>query len=203
MLKSPEQFYEQHHKDAESVEKAQSTYDKHLEEAREAGDLTKHPELWDQASAEYKAEAKEKIAEAVKAGNYDVAEELLRGLRAHSDTVEKYKEQEETPIEVETPAEKIEGAPVVNETREEILGMVSEADWQYAKDNTLGRLKSQSSFGGIHTLNQSAQMRKFDPERFDKEIEVTGYLWQRLMEGVESDESHSGYYLLSARDLKR
>ncbi len=53
MPKSPEQFYDQHRKDAERVEKAQSAYDKHLEEAREAGDLTKHPELWDQASAEY------------------------------------------------------------------------------------------------------------------------------------------------------
>lgn len=61
MPKSPEQFYDQHRKDAERVEKAQSAYDKHLEEARKAGDLTKHPELWDQASAEYQAEAQEKF----------------------------------------------------------------------------------------------------------------------------------------------
>ncbi|MBI4812355.1 hypothetical protein HY798_02850 [Candidatus Falkowbacteria bacterium] len=200
MPKSPEQFYEQHHKDAERVEKAKSTYDKHLEEAREAGDLTKHPELWDQASAEYQAEAKEKIAEVVKAGNYDVAEELIRGLRAHLDTVEKYKEQEEKPLEVETPTEKIEGTPVVNETREEILGMVSEADWQRAKDKTLGML--QSGYWEAYTLNQLAEMRKFDPERFDKEIEVVGNSWQQLMEKVEREESYPEYYLLSARDLK-
>ena len=93
MPKSPEQFYDQHRKDAERVEKAQSTYGKHLEEAREAGDLTKHPELWDQASAEYQAEAKEKIAEAVKVGNYDVAEELIRGLRAHLDTNKEIEER--------------------------------------------------------------------------------------------------------------
>lgn len=200
MPKSPEQFYNQHRKDAERVEKTQSIYDKHLEEAREAGDLTKHPELWDQASAEYQAEAKEKIAEAVKAGNYDVAEELIRGLRAHLDIVEKYKEKEETPLEVETPAEKIEGTPVVNETREEILGMVSEADWQRAKDKTLGML--QSGYEEAYTLNQLAEMRKFDPERFDKEIEVAGHSWQRLMEKVESEEDYPEYYLLSARNLK-
>ncbi len=93
MPKSPEQFYEQHRKDAERVEKAESTYDKHLEEARGAGDLTKYPELWDQASAEYQAEAKEKIAEAVKAGNYDVAEELIRGLRTHLDTNKEIEER--------------------------------------------------------------------------------------------------------------
>lgn len=93
MPKSPEQFYDQHRKDADRVEKAQSTYDKHLEEAREAGDLTKHPELWDQASAEYQVEVKEKIAEAVKAGNYDVAEELIRGLRAHLDTNKEIEER--------------------------------------------------------------------------------------------------------------
>ena len=200
MPKSPEQFYEQHRKDAEQVEKAQSVYDKHLEEARKAGDLTKRPELWDQASAEYQAEAKEKIAKAVKAGNYDVAEELIRGLRAHLEIVEKYKEQEEKPVKVETPAEKIEGVPVVNETREEILGMVSEADWRHAKDKTLGMLQSDS--WGEYTLNQLAEMRKFDPERFDKEIEVAGHSWRRLMERVESEEDHPGYYLLSARDLK-
>lgn len=200
MLKSPEQFYDQHRKDAERVEKAQSAYDKHLEEAREAGDLTKHPELWDQASTEYQAEAREKIAEAVKAGNYDVAEELIRGLRAHLDTAERYKEKEETPLEVETPAEKIEGAPVVHETREEILGMVSEADWQHAKDKTLGML--QSGYFEAYTLNQLAEMRKFDPERFDKEIEVSGHSWQRLMEKVEGEEGYPKYYLLSARDLK-
>ena len=91
MPKSPEQFYDQHRKDAERVEKAQSTYGKHLEEAREAGDLTKHPELWDQASVEYQIEAKEKIAEAVKAGNYDVVEELIHGLRAHLERAEKMK----------------------------------------------------------------------------------------------------------------
>src|SRR3989344_2842033 len=93
MLKSPENFYEQHHKDVERVEKAKSAYDKHLEEAHEAGDLTKHPELWDQASAEYQAEAQEKIAESVKAGNYDVAEELIRGLRAHLDTNKEIEER--------------------------------------------------------------------------------------------------------------
>ena len=93
MPKSPEQFYTQHQKDAERVEKAKSTYDKHLEEAREAGDLTKHPELWDQASAEYQAEAKEKIAEAAKAGNYDLAEELISGLRAHLETNKEIEER--------------------------------------------------------------------------------------------------------------
>jgi len=200
MPKSPEQFYDQHRKDAERVEKAQSAYDKHLEEAREAGDLTKHPELWDQASAEYQAEAKEKIAEAVKAGNYDVAEELICGLRAHLDTAEKYKEKKEEPLEVETPAENIEGAPVVSETREEILGMVSEADWQHAKDKTLGML--QSGYLEMYTLSQLAEMRKFDPERFDKEIEIAGNSWQRLMKSVESEEGYPEYYLLSACDLK-
>lgn len=202
MPKSSEQFYEQHRRDTERVEKAQSAYDKHLKEARKAGDLTKHPELWDQASAEYQAEAREKIAEAVKAKNYDVAEELIRGLRAHLKTVEKYeeKEQEEQPFKVETPAEKIEGAPVVNETRKEILGMVSEADWQRAKDKTLGML--QSGYWDVYTLNQLAGMRKFDPERFDKEIEVAGQPWQQLMAEVEQEESHPEYYLLTARDLK-
>lgn len=200
MPKSPEQFYDQHRKDAEKVEKAQSAYDKHLEEAREAGDLTKHPELWDQASVKYQIEVKEKIAEAVKAENYDVAKELLRGLRAHLDTVEKYKEKKEEPLAVETPAEKIEGVPVVNETREEILGMVSEADWQHAKDKTLGML--HSGYFDAYTLNQLAEMRKFDPERFDKEIEVAGNSWQRLMEKVEREEGYPKYYLLSARDLK-
>lgn len=200
MPKSPEAFYEQHREDTEKVEKAQSTYDKHLEETREAGDLTKRPELWDQASAEYQSEAKEKIVEAVKAGNYDVAEELIRGLRAHLDTAEKYKQQEEKPFEPETPAEKIEVGPVINETREEILGMVSEADWQHAKDKTLGML--QSSGWEIYTLIQLAEMRKFDPERFDKEIEIAGNSWQRLMKSVESEEGYPEYYLLSARDLK-
>jgi len=171
-----------------------------LEQAREAGDLTKYPELWDQASAEYQAEAKEKIAEAVKAGNYDVAEELIRGLRAHLDTTEKYKEKKEEPLEVKTPAEKIEGTPVVNETREEILGMVSEADWQHVKDKTLGIL--QSGYWDAYALNQLAEMRKFDPERFDKEMEVVGHSWQRLMDRVKKEEGYPEYYLLSARDLK-
>ncbi len=94
MSKSPEQFYDQHRKDAERVEKTKSAYDKHLEQAREAGDLTKHPELWDQASVEYQAEAKEKIAEAVKAGNYDMAEELISGLRVHLDTNKQIVERE-------------------------------------------------------------------------------------------------------------
>lgn len=200
MPKSPEQFYEQHHKDAERVEKAKSTYDKHLEEAREAGDLTKHPELWDQASAEYQAEAKEKIAEAMKTGNYNVVEELIRGLRAHLDTAEKYKEKKEEPLKVETPMEKIEGTPVVNETREEILGMVSETDWQHAKDEAFDIL--QSGYWEAYTLNQLAEMRKFDPERFDKEIEVAGNSWQRLMAKVECEEGYPNYYLLSARNLK-
>lgn len=200
MSKSPEQFYDQHRKDAERVEKAQSAYDKHLEEAREAGDLTKHPELWDQASTEYQAEAKEKIAEAVKAGNYDMAEELIRGLRAHLDTVEKYKEKQGEPLEAETPAEKIEGAPVVNETREEILGMVSEGNWKHAKDKFLGYLH-HGDFGP-RTLKELAAMRTFDPERFDKEIEVAGHPWQQLMREVEREEGYPEYYLLSARDLK-
>ena len=81
--KSPEQLYSEHREDAENLEKSKSEYDKHLAEAKEAGDINKHPELREQASAEYLAETKEKIAEAVKAGNYEGAEKLLHDIQSH------------------------------------------------------------------------------------------------------------------------
>lgn len=66
--KSQEQFYQEHREDAEKLGKAQRSgnakslheavhdYHEHLEEAREAGDTRKHPELYDEAREEMKRE---------------------------------------------------------------------------------------------------------------------------------------------------
>lgn len=201
MPKSPEQFYEQHRKDAERIDKAKSTYDKHLEEARQAGDLNQHPELWDEASAEYQTEVKQKIAEAVKAENYDIAEELIRGLRGHLNTIKKNKELEENPLEVQTSTDKIEGLPVVKETREEVLAMISGLGWKDAKNDLLGHLKNGDFHPGV--LRELADMRSFDPERFDKEIEIAGNLWQQLSREVEDQVEYPKHYLTSTLNLKR
>lgn len=74
MKKSPEKFYQQHKEDADIVKEREEEYqkqlektrrakedlthskhiyDKDLKEAREAGDIIKHPELWDKAYEEY------------------------------------------------------------------------------------------------------------------------------------------------------
>lgn len=94
MSKSPEQFYSQHGSDAKRLDKAKDSYEKHLEEARQAADLTQHPELWDQASNEYQAEAREKMAEAAKGGDYDRVAEIVRGLRDHAETIRKNQERQ-------------------------------------------------------------------------------------------------------------
>lgn len=200
MPKSPEQFYSQHQKDAERVEKAKNTYDKHLETAREAGDLTKHPELWDQASAEYQTEVKEKISEATQAEDYDRAEELIRGLKSHLATTEKYKEAKKEQYKPETAEENLEGS-TVKESRQEILEMMDEGTWQHAKDKILGMV--QQGDVDSWTLSSLAEMRTFDPERFDKELEISGMSWQRLKEMVEKERDFAPHFLLSAADLKK
>ncbi len=81
--------------------------------------------------------------------------------------------------------------------------MVSEADWQHAKDKMFDMLQSGDKEAyRLYALNQLAEMRKFDPDRFDKEVGVAGHLWQQLMRKVESEEDYPEYYLLSASDLK-
>lgn len=89
MSKSPEEFYAQHREDAEQLNKSKSTYEKNLQEAQEVGDITKHPELLDEASGEYKEVVKQKIRVALHEENYDLAEELFRKLRVHIENPEK------------------------------------------------------------------------------------------------------------------
>lgn len=196
MPKTPEELYEQHRKDVERIEKAKKVYEKHLEEARKAADLIKHPELWDQASKEYQAETKKKITEALKSGNYTLAEELLHGLRQHQETIKKYKEIEEKRYKPETPVEK----GIVSETKEKIFRIITEADWQRARDEVLDDLKK--GYIDSYTLNFLAEMRKFDPKRFDKEVKIDKENWQKLIEVVQRVEDYPDLFLFAAHDLK-
>ncbi len=199
MAEATGQLDEQHQNPPEGSEMAKPTYDQQLKEP-ETGDLTEYPDLWDQASDEYKAEARVNIIKAVLDGNYDLAEELIRGIRFHGDGIENYKDKKDDPFKTETRPLNINEVSIKNETRKEILRIFHESDWLNAKDHITAKLNS--SKWDSHILGEAAEMRNFDPERFDHEIEIAGHPWDKLSLSVQNEEEHTRNYLLSASKLK-
>jgi len=193
MPKTPEQFYTQHQEDAEKLKKAKEKYDKHLESARKANNIAEHPKVWDQASEEYQEEIKKRIAEAVQAQDYDKAEELIKSLKKHLTTTEKSKEQQE-----KTEIKKSEFF-----TPEELKEITNEGVWQRAKNRVTEMIKNNHT---TFLLGLLAEMKTFDKERFNNEIEITDKLWKKLKKDIEAEkmtERLNIVYLSELNDLRK
>ena len=97
--KAPEKFYNQHHRDAERLDKAKDTLDKHLQKSNEQINQNSS-DYWDQASTEYRHQAKDRLGQATKSEDYAAVEGLAHSLRKHSDTNENFEQRRQLAEEI-------------------------------------------------------------------------------------------------------
>ncbi len=116
----------------------------------------------------------------------------------HQNDVEQTeKESHKLKTEEETPQNSI-----AKEPRQEITEMVNEETWQHAKNKMLDMLNRGDI--DLWVLGTLAKMRTFNPERFDKEIEITDAIWQKLkaqMEKRKNDSLSSLKYVVNLKEI--
>lgn len=171
--------------------------DKELEKLEKqrisSGVVAAYPELWGPIEKKKKEEilesARQEINKALQEKDFAYADELIQSLRNHF----------EEDVIKERVASKEYVAQTSNETKTtlEVQKLFKDVDWRKAKES-LQRYSDLPAY----QLSMASEMRKFDPQRFDKEIEISDSQWKRFVGMTEKERGYSVSFLGFASSLK-
>lgn len=167
---------------------------KKLERERiSSGMFAIYPESWGPIEEEKKEEiltsTTKEINRALQKKDFARAGGLIRSLRNYfsKDVIEKRMASMEYVVK----------SPIEPESVAEISRLFKVSDWDATKEN----LQKYSDMP-LHYLGLVVEMRKFDPQRFDKEIEIPDDMWQRLVDEVKRSRNDSERLLYIVSRLK-